>query len=156
MISFIFAIFIRICKNWYVFNVSGWVDFVPLSIGYSHPRGPTTTTTMVMRPRSFASPACPARMTRTKRKLRQNETDLSIRGGRTSCTTSPEPPIQSNSYAEKYMKLTSRNQRAFAHFCKDPNKPNQWKTSEPSKATQPVQHGRQVGPVAQGVALKVN
>ena len=45
--------------------------------GYSHPGGPAIRTSLVMRPRSFASPA---RTTRTKRKRRRHEADLPVTG----------------------------------------------------------------------------
>ena len=45
-----------------------------------HPGGPAIGTSLVMRPRSFASPARTARTTRTKRKRRRNEADLPVTG----------------------------------------------------------------------------
>ena len=61
--------------------------------GYSHPGGPALGTSLVMRPRSFASPARTARTTRTKRKRRRNEADLPVTGGRINRSNSPKPPI---------------------------------------------------------------
>ena len=61
--------------------------------GYSHPGGPAIGTSLVMRPRSFASPARTARTTRTKRKRRRNEADLPVTGGRINRSNSPKPPI---------------------------------------------------------------
>ena len=63
--------------------------------GYSHPGGPAIGTSLVMPPRSFASPAGTARTTRTRRKRRRNVADLPF-SGKINRSYSPKPPMHAD------------------------------------------------------------